>query len=142
MGSLPVHITPVPPRTKCRPSFDSVLDIKSFDMDRDVKKNAELSPSLPPYSREGFAEDLLPTASSYPSSDIEARAVDVDLETSSEAHSSRERCMEHHTVPAYHRPFMSLAPCIYPAASDNDRSMRSPTSVVGVQVQTHVTKSS
>ncbi|OAX32937.1 hypothetical protein K503DRAFT_869871 [Rhizopogon vinicolor AM-OR11-026] len=134
LGSLPVHITPAPPRIKRQSSFDSVLDIKSFDVDRDVEKNAELSLSLPPYPKEEFSGDLSPTTSNYPPSDIEARAVDVDFETLSEAHSSRERCVEHHIVPAYHRPF--TPPSVYPD-EDRSSSVRSLMSVVGVEVQTH-----
>jgi hypothetical protein len=104
---LPVHITPSPPRIECR-SFDSVLDLKSFDVDRYVEKNAELSPTLPPHSK---AESV----------EISSRAVDVDLETPSEGHSShscRERHVEHPVVPAYHRSF--TPPSLYHAASDED----------------------
>ncbi|OJA16654.1 hypothetical protein AZE42_10357 [Rhizopogon vesiculosus] len=55
LGSLPVHITPVPPQIKRQSSFDFVLALTSTV---DVDKNAELSPSLPPYSKEEFSGDL------------------------------------------------------------------------------------
>ncbi|KAG1751804.1 putative fungal pheromone GPCR, STE3-type [Suillus lakei] len=137
IAPLPVYTTPAPPRIKPQPSSTSILDLKNSNVYQDVEKHASSSSSLPPYSREKFSEGRSLTSSNYPPYDMEACAVDIDLETPSEAHSwqsSRERCTEHYVIPAYHRPF--VPPSLYFSAYDS--SIRSSTASVTF-VQTHTT---
>ncbi|KAG2029757.1 pheromone A receptor-domain-containing protein [Suillus americanus] len=128
-GILPVYSTPAPPRIKLQSSFTPVFDLKNSDVYQGVEKYAP----APPYSKNEFFEHLSRTSSKYSRSHMEACAVDTDIETPSEAHSwrsSRERCMAHYVIPAYHRPFSP--PSMYHAAVDLDSSSQSSSASVAI----------
>ncbi|KAF9221756.1 STE3-domain-containing protein [Gyrodon lividus] len=125
VGSLPVCITPTPPRIKRVESFASSV---STCTDKDVEKSADCpSPTPPRYSREDHDLSLTPTHSEVKSNvnhddDVEAGSICL-----------RARSPDYPSVPAYHRPF--TPPSVSPVSHHEPRELQLFNSIA-INVQT------